>query len=72
MSHTYKAPKGTVFWFNPDFSGDVTILNDNCKEERINQISIPGQDILAFVAEEYIRPNRIAVLEDETPENLLK
>lgn len=65
--HTYKAPAGTVFNFDSDFSGNVEIKSG------IQPIcSIPAHDILALVAYEYIEKDRIEKIENMTYRDLLK
>ena len=55
MSHTFNAGD-TTFIHNPDMSGEVTLLHED------KQIVIPGQALIAFMAE-YVRQEKIRLIE---------
>lgn len=63
----YKATQETRFDFSSDFSGDVVIRKPNGDE-----ISIPGFDLLEFVAYEYVSRKRIAQIENASFDEILK
>ncbi len=67
--HSHRSLDGkTMFNFNSDFSGDVDIETST----GYGVISIPGEDLLEFVALCYILPNEISRLEDMDWKQLLK
>ncbi len=62
MSHTFEGPsKKTRFHYNSDLSGDVSIHVDD--ENGLRALNVPGEDLLAFVAD-YVRGRKISALED--------
>lgn len=64
--HTFKS-QGIIFRYNQDMSGGV-IVEDFAPSKPIS-VEIPGQALLEFVAE-YVRRNRIAVIEQQTVNDL--
>jgi hypothetical protein len=64
--HTFKAEGGTSFHHNSDLSGEVIIIQESGKE-----ISVPGQDILEFVAQ-YVTNELVAEIEQMTTEEILR
>lgn len=56
--------KDTRFHHNGDFSGDIRIVRDG------REMEVPFKDILALVAR-FVRDERIAVLEQATPREIL-
>lgn len=65
ISHV--SPKATVFNYNGDFSGMVTIRPAKAEFT----VDIPAEDILAFVAHAYVCAKRIGKLEQMEWEELL-
>ena len=63
--HTYSAADGTRFHYNSDLSGEIIVAVYGYAEVRI-----PSHDLLAFVAE-WIRMQRISLLEDASPAEIL-
>lgn len=61
--HTYKA-QNTTFVHDSDLSGDVIIRRGN------NEIEVPGEDLLSFVAE-YVRSERVGALESASHREIL-
>jgi hypothetical protein len=58
IMHSYEAPDGTKFHHNSDFSGNaIVVLKSGDKME------VPCQAILAFVADQYVRPEKIDEVE---------
>ena len=64
--HTHKTERGVVFNYNSDFSGEIRIINKDGKE-----IWIDGQAILEFVAYSYIRPQKLAKIDNNDYMELL-
>ncbi len=58
--HSYEATNGTVFHYNADFSGDITIYASG---NRTDSYEISGEDILEFVAYQYVASERITMIE---------
>ena len=65
--HSHKSENGTVFNYNPDMSGSVTIIVETGWEK---QFEIPAWDILEFVSE-VIRNPRISEIEEMAGNQLL-
>lgn len=59
MSHTYKAPGGTAFIFNSDLSGLVSVV----PKDGPRPISIPGDDLVDFVMENFVKSRLVSWLE---------
>lgn len=64
--HSSTSAGGTDFIFNSDLSGDVIISRNGV------EFSVPGEDLLEFVAYNYLLSKRIAELEDMDWEQLLE
>jgi hypothetical protein len=64
--HSYRAKDGSAFHFNSDFSGDIIVYAPNGE-----MVEIPAQDILDFVAQEYVLPARIRELEQTKTDEIL-
>lgn len=60
-----------VFEYNEDFSGNVIIRNKNSLSCDNCAVVIPSNDILAFVAEAYVRPSLIKSIQITKPNDLL-
>lgn len=67
--YNYIAKEGTAFSYNRDFSGMVVISKDS---NLYREISIPGKDILEFVAYCYALQKKIENIENMSVEELLK
>lgn len=65
-------PVKITFHYNPDFSGDVTIVRDHkgpgIVQDRFN---VPGHALLHLVAHGYVLPRKQEALEECTIEELL-
>lgn len=68
--HTHKTDN-TVFHYNSDFSGGVTVLQKDDTGRVVANIEIPAADLLEFVAYCYVQPNRLREVEGMTVEALL-
>jgi len=64
---SYIADRGTQFDYNMGHDSMVQIIDDKTG----NKLSIPAKDILEFVANTYVRPIRMQMLEHSSPEELL-
>lgn len=67
--HTYEADKGTVFNYNSDFSGVVSIqseVDDN------GNLSVFAEDLIDFIAYCFVLQQRVSRLEDASSEWLLR
>ncbi len=64
--HSYGGRHGTIFNFNSDFSGDITISREG------KEISIPANDILELVAYKYLTHKRIERIESMDYRELLE
>lgn len=62
--------RGTAFIYNSDLSGDVRIRRNNAENTELITIDVPGEAILAFVAN-YVREQKIAQLEASTTAEIL-
>jgi len=65
--HTFKGSQRTVFHYNSDMSGDVTVIDKN---DTNKEFKIPALDILEFVAE-FVRNQHIAKFEQMDVHELL-
>ena len=65
--HTHKSANGTVFNYNPDMSGSVTIIVETGWEK---QFEVPVWDILEFVSE-IIKKQRILQIKEMDVNQLL-
>lgn len=63
--HTFNGSKARIH-FNSDMNGDCEII----EKESGTSIKIPCEDILDFVAD-YVRSQRIGMLEQMSTENIL-
>lgn len=66
--HSYTSTNETIFHCNSDFSGEVTVITP---EPNRKEIKINGEDILEFVAYQYIAGKRISEIEQTPWEKLL-
>ena len=66
--HTHISKHNYVFHFHSDFSDTIYIKHQHSK----SGISIPAEDLLAFVAYYYIMPNKIEKIEEADWKELLK
>lgn len=66
--HSHTSSNGTIFHCNSDFSGEVIIITP---EPDRQEIKINGEDILEFVAYQYISSKRISEIEDMTWQDLI-
>ena len=57
--HSYTSENGTSFSFNSDFSGNIRIFTQYGPE-----IIVSANDILEFVAYNYIATKRVSKIED--------
>jgi len=62
MSHTYTAPGGATFCYNPDLSGVTVIMAPHPSGGEAQEILLGGEDLMAF-ASEILRRRCIAKLE---------
>ena len=65
--HSYTGSQGTKFHYNPDFSGDVVVVDKDGHE-----FCIPGKDILEFVAYGYVLGEKISQIETMDWQELLR
>jgi len=65
--HTFKGSQRTVFHYNSDMSGNVTVIDKN---DTNKEFEIPALDILEFVAE-FVRNQHIAKFEQMDVHELL-
>jgi hypothetical protein len=63
--HKCESPEGTVFNYNSDFSGKVRV------KYGAEEMWIPGEDILWFVAYHHVMSNRIRRVEQMNWRELL-
>lgn len=71
-SHFYVDPRRREFFarHNGDFSGDVTLISVNSEGNNRQEITIPFEALKILVGE-YIRSERIRVLENSKPGALI-
>lgn len=69
--HSYTSENGTTFHHNSDFSGDVLVVIENGKMHKGVGVGIDGQDLLEFVAYQYIARQRVAQIEEASWQDLL-
>lgn len=63
--HAFRSAEGTMFNYNTDFSGNVTIWRAN------KEIDIPAGDLLEFIAQTYVAARRVERIESMSTEQLL-
>ncbi len=68
MSRTFIAVNGTVFKYDSDFSGTVTIQTQSDGFQK--RLEINGEDILEFVAQ-FVINSKISELEQLSPSEVL-
>lgn len=61
---THKAGNGTVFHYNSDFSGLVTIVIPDQESQESQVVKVNGSDILELVASGYLLPKRVIHIEN--------
>ena len=66
--HSHISKNGTTFHHNSDFSGKIIVITP---EPNRQEIEINGEDILEFVAYEYIMNKRISEIEQMSWDKLL-
>jgi len=61
IMHSHTSKNGTIFHHNSDFSGHIIVVTP---EPNRQEIEINGEDILEFIAYNYIMSKRISKIED--------
>jgi len=67
--HTFYATKGTVFFHNGNFSGDVIVRVPKSENEDQQEVEVPFEDLKEFVAT-FVCSEKIRKLEDAKPDEL--
>lgn len=70
MSHTFTGDEGTIFHYNSDLSGDVTVYVPWREGNVTAKMQLPAKDILQFVAEQ-LRDRQIERTESSDWQNFV-